>query len=65
MEKIKFIRTFNFYADQFIDIVYKSGRVKTTTWEELPKTALKFMRMAIPKKQIDWLYNTPEVIYKL
>ncbi len=64
MNKIKFIRRYNFYGIEVADIIYKSGRVRTCTAAELPFTAQAFIFKANKTEQQD-KYHGAESIYSM
>ena len=61
---MKFIREYKLYATTMYDIIYKSGRLRVCTAEELPKTAAKFIAKATPKRQYD-KFHGEEIIYEI
>ena len=64
MSKIKFVRTYSIYEIQLIDIIYKSGKIRTTVLSDAPQTALSFMEQAEKKEQYDAVFKRGEVIYQ-
>lgn len=62
--KIKFIRMYKMYREDWFDVVYHSGRTVTYTQPNLPSTAEKFIEAATGRKeQFDKFYKRTEMIY--
>lgn len=65
MAKIAFIRTYDFYGTEWMDILYdSSNRMYTMPVEDMPKTAAKWMADKTPKLQYDKIHKREEVIYR-
>lgn len=62
--KIKFVRMYKMYRENWYDVIYHSGRVCTYTEPELPATVEKFVGSSeIRKQQHDRTFNRDEMIY--
>lgn len=64
--KIKFIRKYDMYRENWYDVVYHSGKIFTYVGEEnLPKTALEYVTTATKRtEQYDKLFKRSEMIYE-
>ena len=63
--KIKFVRMYKMYRENWYDVIYHSGRIHTYAGEEsLPKTALEYVRTASSRvEQYDKVFKRTEMIY--
>ena len=62
--KIKFIRHYVFYREDYFDVVYKTGQVRTCPLCDLPKTAALFLAYANrTDHHYDPVFKRDEVIY--
>ena len=64
--KIKFVRMYKMYREDWFDVVYKSGRIHTYAGaHNLPKTALEYVEKASKRtEQHDKVFNRSEMIYE-
>lgn len=63
--KIKFVRMYKMYRENWYDVVYHSGRVYTYTEPYLPATVEKFVNSSdIREEQYDKVFNRVEMIYR-
>ena len=60
---IKFVRVYNRYGTQYADIVYRSNRVRTEQFENIPKTATDFIANGTAREQYDRTLKRTEIIY--
>ena len=60
---IKFVRVYNRYGTQYADIVYRSNRVRTEQFENIPKTAADFIANGTAREQYDRTLKRAEIIY--
>ena len=61
--KIRFIRKYEMYGDEYIDIIYESGRLCGKPLRDAPKTAIDYMSRATSKEQFDKVHKRSEIIY--
>lgn len=62
--KIKFVRMYENYRENWYDVVYTSGRVMTCAEPYLPKTVERFIETStIRKEQHDNSYKRDEMLY--
>lgn len=62
--KIKFVRMYKMYRENWYDVIYHSGRVCTYTEPELPATVEKFFNSSEHRKQQhNKTFNRDEMIY--
>lgn len=62
--KIKFVRHYAFCREDYFDVVYKSGQVRTCPLIDLPKTAALFIANANKTDHhYDPVFKRDEVIY--
>lgn len=62
--KIKFVRHYHWYREDYFDVVYTCGRIRTFRLTELPKTVQSFINSAENvKHQNDRTFNRDEWIY--
>lgn len=62
--KIKFVRMYKMYRENWYDVIYHSGRVCTYLEPDLPTTVEKFVESStIRKQQHDKTFNRDEMIY--
>lgn len=64
MAKIRFIRTYVAYGCEWMDIIYKSGRLYILEAKDAPKTALDFISNSVKKEQYDSVFKRAETIYE-
>lgn len=66
--KIKFVRKYENWRENFYDVIYQSGRAYTFTETELPKTVVEFVTTATKRyEQYDYTStrkNKYEMIYE-
>ena len=63
--KIKFVRMYKMYREDWFDVVYHSGRIVTYTQPNLPGTVEKFIDAAtVRTEQFDKLFKRYEMIYE-
>lgn len=63
--KIKFVRMYKMYRENWYDVIYHSGRVCTYTEPYLPATVEKFVNSSdIREEQYDKVFNRVEMIYR-
>ena len=63
--KIKFIRKYEAYRENWYDVIYYSGKIYTFLETELPKTAREFIETATKRtEQYDKLFKRSEMIYE-
>ena len=66
MEKIKFVRHYQAYREDFFDVIYYSRRCITYTLPDLPKTVVSFIERSTKcEKQFDKTFKREEFIYTL
>lgn len=64
--KIKFVRMYKMYREDWFDVVYHSGRIVTYTQPRLPSTVEKFVAEATTRtEQYDTVFKRHEMIYEL
>lgn len=51
MNKIKFVRKYENYRENFYDVIYRSGRVYTYSEPDLPKTIINFVTNATKRTE--------------
>lgn len=62
--KIKFVRMYKMYRENWYDVIYHSGRVCTYLEPDLPTTVEKFVESStIREQQHDKMFNRDEMIY--
>jgi len=62
--KIKFVRMYKMYRENWYEVVYHSGRVCTYLEGELPSTANKFVETStVRKQQYDKVFHRDEMLY--
>ena len=61
--KIRFIRKYEMYGDEYIDIIYESGRIYGSALRDAPKVAIDYMSRATSKEQYDRVFKRQEIIY--
>ena len=62
--KIKLVRKYENYRENWYDVIYASGRVMTCTEPYLPKTVERFIETStIRKEQHDNFYKRDEMLY--
>lgn len=68
MANIRFIRTYEFYGDEWCDIVYEKDGYATRCYQypvaEMPKTASKWLEGKQGTEQYDRVFNRVETIYR-
>lgn len=64
MAKIRFIRTYKRFGCEWMNIIYKSGRLCIIEAKDAPKTAKKFMAQAEKREQYDTIWKCTETIYE-
>ena len=67
MNKIKFVRIYrpSYATVDYFDVYYHSGRIRTNTFDEMPKTVQEFCAKAKNVKcQYDPVFKWNEVIYQ-
>lgn len=64
MEKIKFVRVYEQYGSKTVDIMYHSGKLYTMDYDNMPKTALKFIENHTGMEQYDSIFKRTETIYQ-
>lgn len=67
--KIKFVRVYHpswrTWTDRkLIDIVYRSGRVRTVDENEIPIVIKDFLKVAEAREYYDAIFKRNEIIYK-
>lgn len=64
--KIKFVRMYKMYRENWYDVVYHSGRIATHAGEEsLPNTAREYVLNATKRtEQYDNVFKRSEMIYE-
>lgn len=63
--KIKFVRMYKMYREDWFDVIYHSGRIVSYTQPTLPTTVEKFVEEATNRtEQYDTLYKRYEMIYE-
>lgn len=62
--KIKFVRMYKMYRENWYDVIYNSGRVCTYPEPYLPSTVNAFVdTSAVRKQQFDRVFNRDEMLY--
>lgn len=62
--KIRFVRTYTMYRENWYEVIYCSGRIVTYTEPELPRTVYDFLASSkIQEEQHDKIYNRDEMLY--
>ena len=62
--KIKFVRKYEMYRENWYDVVYHSGRVCTYTEPEIPATVERFIESSeIREEQYDKTFHRAEMLY--
>ena len=62
--KIKFVRMYKMYRENWYDVMYHSGRICTYLEGELPSTASKFVETStIRRQQYDKVFHRDEMLY--
>lgn len=63
--KIKFVRKYEAYRENWYDVIYYSGRIYTFLETGLPKTVEEFVTTAAKRtEQYDTLFKRSEMIYE-
>ena len=63
-QKIKFVRMYKMYREDWFEVVYHSGRIVTYTQPNLPRTVEKFIDMATGREErYTKVFNRTEMIY--
>ena len=64
--KIKFVRMYKMYRENWYEVIYNSGRIHTYAGEEnLPCTAREYVTTASKRtEQYDKVFNRTEMIYE-
>lgn len=63
--KIKFVRKYEAYRENWYDVIYHSGRCQTFLETDIPKTVETFVTTATKRReQYDKLFKRNEMIYE-
>ena len=61
--KIKFVRVYKLYREDWYDVVYHSGRVVTYLMPDLPTTVERFIESSVIREEQHDKYHGAEMLY--